>query len=386
MKKLTKIAICLTMGAAFSCQSEWYSQNPDAWLKAIENTDRARERASKAKVGDKELQQGAVQALPVAGLITSKFGMRLHPVFGEMKQHNGIDIAAKRGASITAVQDGIVVRATHSPTFGKIVELDHGNGTVTRYAHADSIEVDVGEFVKKGSQIATVGSTGLATGPHIHFEVLEHGRQVNPLKGFIHFLNVGTEHKLAGAVNKQKGSLKVESQRLTTSNVVQPDKLPVKVQSPMPMAPVDVLVADKAVGLSAENVAARQSLVERVTEDEGANDAPGETKDHAVLITAPQKLVSPDALNKIKLADSVAIWDLAKEIRGDNSIYQAILAIYKLNPSVFIKDNINLRKRGVHLILPDDSYIASMSRKEGMYKVNADNRSLKNGNVRTTNA
>lgn len=309
MRKLTKIAICLSMGTAFNCQGEWYSQNPEAWLKAIENTERARTRAFEDKVTKKDVLQGSSQYLPVSGLITGNFGMRLHPVIGELKHHNGIDIAAKLGTPITAVQDGVVVRATYSPTFGKIVELDHGNNKVTRYAHADTIQVKVGDYVVKGSQIATVGSTGLATGPHIHFEVLQHGRPVNPLKGLKHFRN-------------NEG------------------------------VPTDIEDIE---------IEAAQAIINEV-----------------MAVTLEDILpVSLEELKSIKLPDSVAIWDLANEIRGENSIYQAILAIYKLNPSVFIKGNINLRKRGVHIVLPNDGLIASMSRKEGIAKVNADNLRLK---------
>ncbi|MCK9443789.1 MAG: M23 family metallopeptidase [Tissierellaceae bacterium] len=112
--------------------------------------------------------------MPTRGTISSRYGMR----WGRM--HNGLDIAAKMGTPINAADGGTVVFAGTKSTYGKMVEVDHGNGYKTRYAHCSSILVKVGDKVYKGQHIANVGNTGNSTGPHLHFEVLKNGKNQNP--------------------------------------------------------------------------------------------------------------------------------------------------------------------------------------------------------------
>ena len=116
------------------------------------------------------------------GLLSSKFGKRIDPFSGKKESHKGIDIAGKEGSEILAVGDGLVTFSGYRKGFGNLVELDHGNGYSTRYAHNKSQLVDVGETVRKGQAIALMGSTGRSTGPHVHIEVLRNGKQVDPAK------------------------------------------------------------------------------------------------------------------------------------------------------------------------------------------------------------
>jgi murein DD-endopeptidase MepM/ murein hydrolase activator NlpD len=120
--------------------------------------------------------------LPVNGRITSKFGLRRDPVHGQHRHHQGIDIAAPRGTPIEAAATGTVVFAGRQRGYGKTVIVELPDGRRTRYAHADKLMVGAGDEVRAGQVIATVGSTGRATGPHLHFEVTENGRAVNPLQ------------------------------------------------------------------------------------------------------------------------------------------------------------------------------------------------------------
>jgi murein DD-endopeptidase MepM/ murein hydrolase activator NlpD len=123
-----------------------------------------------------------MSGMPVLGRITSRFSVaRRHPMLGVVRRHNGIDIAAPTGTPITAPRAGIVHFVGRRIGYGIVVELDHGNGVMSRYAHCKSASVVEGERVVAGQQIATVGATGLATGPHLHYEVLVGGRNVNPL-------------------------------------------------------------------------------------------------------------------------------------------------------------------------------------------------------------
>jgi len=112
--------------------------------------------------------------------ISSRYGWRSHPVSGRKQFHKGVDIPGKYGADIISVADGVVVRSQSAGLLGNIVEINHGDGLRTIYAHNSKNLVSVGQSVKKGDVIAEVGSTGRSTGPHVHFEVRKHGKPISP--------------------------------------------------------------------------------------------------------------------------------------------------------------------------------------------------------------
>jgi murein DD-endopeptidase MepM/ murein hydrolase activator NlpD len=114
------------------------------------------------------------------GLLSSKFGKRVDPFSGKQEAHKGIDIAGKEGSIINAVGDGVVTFSGYRKGYGNLVEIEHGKGFTTRYAHNKDQLVSVGETVRKGEPVALMGSTGRSTGPHVHIEVLRDGKQVNP--------------------------------------------------------------------------------------------------------------------------------------------------------------------------------------------------------------
>jgi len=118
---------------------------------------------------------------PSSGRISSGFGMRRHPVLGRTRMHNGIDIAAPSGTPIRASASGTVVTATYMRGYGNTVIIDHGQGFSTLYGHCSRLMVRAGQRVGQGQVIAAVGSTGLSTGPHLHFEIRINGRPVNPM-------------------------------------------------------------------------------------------------------------------------------------------------------------------------------------------------------------
>ncbi|WP_341921324.1 M23 family metallopeptidase, partial [Hydrocarboniphaga effusa] len=154
--------------------------------------------AIERKLGDRERQMHVLEDLLLAsrlqkqvrpsgwpienGYISSVFGVRTDPFTGRMSRHDGIDFAGPSGSSVVAVATGIVTVAGPKIGYGNLVEINHGNGYVTRYGHNDRITVKVGDRVMKGQQIAAVGSTGRSTGPHVHFEVSLNGRPVNPAR------------------------------------------------------------------------------------------------------------------------------------------------------------------------------------------------------------
>ena len=116
------------------------------------------------------------------GWLSSGFGRRVDPITGRMAWHAGADFAGKPGSDVVAVASGVVTFAGEKNGYGRMIEINHGAGYITRYGHHDELLVAAGDVVKKGQVIGRMGSTGRSTGPHVHFEVLKDGRQVNPAR------------------------------------------------------------------------------------------------------------------------------------------------------------------------------------------------------------
>lgn len=131
--------------------------------------------------------------LPVKdGVLGSTFGHRIDPFAGTRSMHEGLDFAAEQGTPVLAAADGVVVGAAYHPEYGNLIELDHGDGLSSRYAHLSEMAVKPGELIKSGHRIGLVGSTGRSTGPHLHFEVRMLGVAQNPA----HFLKQGDEYAM----------------------------------------------------------------------------------------------------------------------------------------------------------------------------------------------
>jgi len=144
----------------------------DAQLAALEN----------ALLSKKLDEQIRPDGRPVKeGHISSYFGERQDPFNGHQAFHKGIDFASPQGAEVVAVAAGVVTFAGEKAGYGNLVEVSHGNGLITRYGHNQSVAVGIGRTVARGDTLAYVGSTGRSTGPHVHFEVLKGGRQIDPL-------------------------------------------------------------------------------------------------------------------------------------------------------------------------------------------------------------
>ncbi len=141
-------------------------------LTALQNLIMTRELARQIVPGGRPVE---------AGYISSLYGQRTDPFDGNQANHQGIDFAAAPGTQVLAVADGIVSHTGLDGGYGRMIEITHGNGYVTRYAHNAKILVTPGQTVKRGDPVALMGSTGRSTGPHVHFEVLHDGRPMNPL-------------------------------------------------------------------------------------------------------------------------------------------------------------------------------------------------------------
>lgn len=116
-----------------------------------------------------------------SGWLSSYYGMRDDPFTGKPAMHKGIDFAGKAGDPVIATAAGVITWSGERFGYGNLVEIDHGNGLVTRYGHNHTLNVMAGEVVTKGQQIATIGNTGRSTGAHVHYEVIKHGKQIDPL-------------------------------------------------------------------------------------------------------------------------------------------------------------------------------------------------------------
>jgi murein DD-endopeptidase MepM/ murein hydrolase activator NlpD len=137
-------------------------------------------------------------APPVDGPVGSGFGFRADPITGRAALHSGLDFPAEPGTAIKASAGGVVLFADWHPEYGQMLELDHGNGLVTRYAHCHKLLVKPGQLIKRGQLVAEVGSSGRSTGPHLHFEVLVDGAPQDPAR----FLAGGASAPAAGLARR----------------------------------------------------------------------------------------------------------------------------------------------------------------------------------------
>jgi murein DD-endopeptidase MepM/ murein hydrolase activator NlpD len=119
-------------------------------------------------------------AQPVIGRASSGYGERVHPVNGSKSMHAGLDLAAPMGAAVTAAAEGTVTHAGPAGTYGNLVTIRHANGYETRYAHLSAVSIEKGATVAPGQELGKVGSTGLSTGPHLHFELRHGGKAMDP--------------------------------------------------------------------------------------------------------------------------------------------------------------------------------------------------------------
>jgi len=160
---------------------------------------------------------GGELAWPVPGYtrISSKYGMRTHPITGVYKLHTGTDISAPMGANFIAANDGIVTKAEYNGAYGNMVIIDHGGGVSTLYAHGSEILVQVGQNVKRGEPVLKVGSTGYSTGPHAHFEVRLNGVVTDPMPYITNGLVPTTQNNQA---TQENNTTNTNNEGNTTNN------------------------------------------------------------------------------------------------------------------------------------------------------------------------
>jgi len=157
----------------------------DEARRAAAERDRLRREAEERDLEELNNFNGVFRwPVPTHSRVSSPFGSRTHPISGRQEHHSGIDIPAPTGTRIIAAADGIVRTSGRLGGYGNTVIIDHGNGYRTLYAHNSRNRVSVGQRVNAGDHIADVGSTGVSTGPHLHFEIIRNGTPVNPMPYF----------------------------------------------------------------------------------------------------------------------------------------------------------------------------------------------------------
>lgn len=170
--------------AEFQAAEQQAETNVANMVIALEK-QRAAEQAAGGGGGGNVVGTGAFSwPVPSCTYLTSRFGLRIHPVYGTQKSHTGIDIGAASGATIIAADGGTVTMAGVNGGYGNCVMIDHGNGYKTLYGHMSSIAVTNGQTVSAGDTVGYVGSTGVSTGPHCHFEVWSGGSRIDPEQFF----------------------------------------------------------------------------------------------------------------------------------------------------------------------------------------------------------
>lgn len=187
-----------TGGSDAYSEYDYYSEDTAAILRSTASKlDRLERRLGVQKVSFAEVKKyysrnrerlKSIPAIrPVNGIIISGFGMRIHPVLRYKRMHEGIDFRADIATDVYATGDGVVKFAGRNGTFGNLIEIDHGFGFVTRYAHLSSFvnNLKVGQEVKRGELIGFTGNSGLTEGPHLHYEVLVNNRPIDPLNYLI---------------------------------------------------------------------------------------------------------------------------------------------------------------------------------------------------------
>lgn len=183
-------------------------------IQSIETTNHFFATKTKQSLGNLDLVESLPLLQPVANLqaeqLLSGYGKRINPFHKGLYNHTGIDIALPRGTEIIATATGKVITTKHSSVqagYGNYVEIDHGHGLVTRYAHLEEIHVRVGQQVTKGSVIATSGNSGGSIAPHLHYEISRNGKTVDPISYMIEGVNPEIYHRLRYVGQQQNQSL-----------------------------------------------------------------------------------------------------------------------------------------------------------------------------------
>lgn len=306
MLKTLFVSLLLVSSLAHSIETEYWEQ---VFLTSIDSQIAAK--------------QANFTLLPVEVVPSSSFGMRQHPLANENRMHRGVDLPAEEGTPFVAVAHGVVVYAGERGGLGNLIAIDHGDGLVTRYGHAQSLLLEVGDEVRRGEVIGTVGSTGLVTGPHVHYEIIQNGAFLDPEI----FIEKRTE-LISGS------NLEYLRQAIINTKPIDINEY------------VETLLVSKSVSPKGNSNHHKQQFN---TQNIDACDKGNTT------------------VTSIKTGRT--IWALAEDIRpADTTVFQAMIAIYNANPRAFIDNNINKRLIEIPINLPCANAVIAIDHVEARAK------------------
>ena len=179
---LSRTALLDTVRKGTGRLADWVTRDLEALGHEITSRERSFRELKDLLEAKRSVLASTPTVWPVRGLITAGYGYRVSPFTGQREMHEGLDIAAPHGTPILATANGVVSFVGSLAAFGNVVFINHGHGFTTFYAHTSSIRVKEGQQVKRGQMVASVGTSGRTTGPHVHYEVQVNGATVNPLK------------------------------------------------------------------------------------------------------------------------------------------------------------------------------------------------------------
>lgn len=325
---------------------------------------------------------------------SSAFGMRIHPITQENKLHHGVDFPGNLGDPFKVVAHGEVIFAGENGSLGMTISVDHGNGLITRYGHANTLKYAVGDKVRRGDEIGTVGATGVVTGPHLHFEVMQDGEYIDP-EAFIaqrRAINV-EEYKnqliQSAAVdldsyvqNQLKNNQAISNETFEGFSVENSANEHDEGNNNQDVPSISTLPsnANDHTDEIVEQILDEPSVasVEDTTKANSQPDVQGvEIVDAKTSEPAPLGATVPEDVSSLDLKDfqkheemknpsegvytKRTLWAIADEIKPIGStVYQSMYAIFELNPHAFSNDNMNLRYLDTPLKLPDSSTIATV--------------------------
>lgn len=293
-------------------------------LPVIADTPHWRSLLADSMAASQRAQAGQFTTLPVDGVITGHFGPRHHPILDLTRPHRGIDIAASEGEPFRAVASGKIVTADYHGDFGNLIVIEH-NDTTTRYAHAQEIFVEVGQLVRAGDIIGAVGQTGLATGPHLHFEVMFQGEHTDPI-AFMQKTDRDTQGwQEADPIATMLASSSTDHD--WQDYIFIDDNFNERLM--------------ENIYIQIESRIQQQLLAYSYDVNHSFNSASSFSHQPTSLVT------------------SSSLWGLALDITEGTGadVYQGMLAIYEHNRDAFIGGNINLRRGDLPIKLPSDKAI-----------------------------
>lgn len=372
---------------------------------------------NKSIEGQAEAKLANFSDFPLNKEPSSTFGMRIHPITQENKLHHGVDFPGAEGEPFKVVAHGEVIFAGDNGSLGKTISVDHGNGLVTRYGHAKSLNYAVGDKVRRGDEIGAIGATGMVTGPHLHFEVIQDGEHIDP-ETFIAQRKAMTVENIkkqlidSPAVDidsyvqyqlAHNGAISNESfEGFAIGKAVK--GIDPSIEPDHDSGSVDALQSklDEWAGANA------QQILERVSEDVAdkmesvnvrlANEVT--LQDVELIVEHPaqesvlqdpiaaesvdvesQKIIHNE-VNDAGIFTKRTLWAIADEIKPSGAtVYQAMFAIYELNPQAFSNGNMNQRYLDTPIKLPNtivihsvDPEIAKSKYYDDLAKLNAENK------------